>query len=73
MLTVLGKCSLERIKKLGEIQYLNLEGTHITDECISSLKRLKKLESLRLEGTGLTARGLKELERAFPAARIFKD
>jgi hypothetical protein len=63
---------LEHVKKLSGLQWLNLDGTQVTDAGLEHLKGLTSLESLLLRGTQVTDAGVAELQHALPGLKIEK-
>jgi internalin A len=53
---------LKELKKLRNLQSLNLSGTRVTDAGLKTLKDLASLQSLDLVGTRVTDAGLKDLK-----------
>jgi hypothetical protein len=58
------------LKGLGELQFLYLLTTRVTDAGLVHLKALGKLKALDLGGTRVTEKGLAELRKALPEARV---
>jgi hypothetical protein len=57
----LSDAALEHLAALGELERLNVVGTHFTDEGLARLAPLKKLTLLRLGSDRMTDAGLKHL------------
>ena len=58
------------LKGLTKLEYLDLNGTKVTDAGLVHLEGLTKLEELHLVGTKVTDAGVKQLQQALPNCRI---
>ena len=56
--------SLEPLKEISDLVWLNLRGTKVTDAGLAHLANLKSLKRLHLEKTQVTDEGLKHLGRS---------
>ena len=68
--TSIGDAGLAHIKKLDQLEYLNLYGTKITDAGLEQLKELKNLKKLYVWQTAVTPAGMDQLKQALPDLEI---
>jgi hypothetical protein len=61
---------LRRLAGLQRLEWLSLEDTDVDDGVVPCLAALGRLRTIAVFGTRLSTRGLAELGRALPAARI---
>ncbi len=65
---------LEKLKALNQIERLSLQGCkRVDDAAAAAMASWPSLQSLDLKGAAVTEKGLAELRRANPKARIFHD
>ena len=64
---------LEHLKRLRQLQTLDLYHTEVTDAALEHLKGLSQLRVLRLNGTKVTDAGVKKLQQALPNCQISTD
>jgi Leucine Rich repeat len=58
------------LKRMTGLEYLDLDGTRITDAGLVYLKRASKLKHLRLMGTRVSNAGVKDLGKALLLVKI---
>ena len=58
--------SLEHLKGLTQLGYLDLSNNEITDAGLEHLEGLAQLGYLNLKGTKVTPKGMQEIKRASP-------
>ena len=63
---------LEHLKNLGNLEYLNLYGTAVTDAGLEHLKGLKNLKKLYVWQTQVTDEGIAKLKEALPEVTVVK-
>ncbi|MDC0273547.1 MAG: hypothetical protein P8M30_11575 [Planctomycetaceae bacterium] len=62
---------LVSLKPLGELEVLNLYGTQVTDEGMSSIAKIKGLKSLELSYTAITDEGLEKLSALSNLSQLY--
>ncbi|WP_372369342.1 hypothetical protein [Candidatus Uabimicrobium sp. HlEnr_7] len=66
--------SLEQIKKLTKLSYLDLKYTHFTDKGLEHLQALTSLEVLNLTSViGITEEGIRKLQKELPDCEVKRD
>jgi hypothetical protein len=60
------------LRGLPELNYLDLDGTRVTDAGLAHLVGLSNVSNLRRHGTKVTDVGVKALNQALPALTIVR-
>lgn len=63
--------SAARISVLSELKWLVIMNSAVTDAGLRHFAKLKAIERIDLDGSNVTEKGVRDLQRALPGARIF--
>ena len=68
---IVGDNDVMKLKVDWGLQVLDLEGTQVTDKCLSHLEQLASLKYVVLRRTAVSSEAIQQLAHILPKARIW--